>query len=362
MGLPRELEPESYNTIMGNECKRWLMAMEEASETIIANSLVPDEENDDTLHQEHIDRTRMIHNVAKTMSSIWWEDYTIKGLGEMLTLYKVDSDNHLVYKKPEQRSQLETYTASLRSFLKSSTSSYIMKILFPNYSLEEIRANVKIGIFHLNDALKYIESTSVILEQYMTWIEHGSKLASHYINASILPEYDENGDELEVDETEPSDLYNDIKIKAYAFLKLSDYSATRMASHLENIDSLVFSLNNIADLGHRLYSDIDPKTFENIFNALTSKKAKSPSYQGTKFENIHELNEYLRQRMKDSLEEPHGFMYNINELLEETRTSYIDKLATEVIETLSFLPNKKEQKKFISQFESGKIWRNENLD
>lgn len=354
------LEAESYCIVMANECKRWLTAMEEASETIVTNSLSPDDEEDDTCHQEHIDRTRMIHTVAKIMSGIWWEDYAIKGLGEMLTLYKVDSDNNLVHKDPERRSQFETYTASLRSLFKSTTNSYIMKVLFPNYSLEEIQTNVKIGILHLNDALKYAESTSAVLEQYITWIEHGSKLAASYINGSLPAEYDDDGDEVEVEEIEPSDLYNDIKIKAYAFLKLSNYSATRMASCLENIDSLIFSFNNLVDLGHRLYTGTDPKTFENIFNALVSKKAKSPVYKGTKFENIHELNEYLRQRMKDSLEEPHGFMYNVNELLEETRTSYIDKLATEIIEVLSFMPNKKEQKKFVNQFESGRIWRNES--
>jgi hypothetical protein len=342
------------------ECKRYLTAMEEASDNIVTNSLTPDEEEDDTCHQDHIDRTKAIHGVAKIMSAMWWEDYVIKGLGEMLTTYQVDSNHCMVDKGPGRRSQFETYTASLRSLFQSSSSSYLMKILFPSYSLEEIQTNIEVILLHISEVLKYAESTSTTIEKYSTWIEHGAELATEYLNASLPPEYDEDGDELEVEEIEAPELYSDVRVKAYALLKLSDYSATRMASRLESIDSLIFALNCMVDLGHKLYANTDPKTFENIFNALVSKKIKSPSYKGTKFENIHELNEYLRQRVKDSVEEPHGFMYNISELLEETRTSYLDKLATEIIELLSFIPNKKEQKKFIEQFESGKIWQSEN--
>jgi hypothetical protein len=292
---------------------------------------------------------------------MFWEDYLIRGLGEMLTLHSVDPHHNLVRKGPERRSQFETYTASLRSLFKGSAKSYVMKILFPSYALEDLQVRVDITIAHINEILKYAESTAAILEEYLTWVDHGSKLAAAYMNALLPDVYvDEDGNETEPEEVEPSDLYNDVRIKAYALLKLSDYDATRMAACIESVDNLICAFNCIIDIVHRLYSTMNPKAFENLFNAMVSKKQRAPNYEGTKFENIHELNEYIRQRMRESLEEPRGFMYNVNELLEESRSFYIDKLATEIIETLSFLPDKKTQKRFVSQFESGKIWLSAN--
>jgi hypothetical protein len=347
---------------MAFEYKRYLTAMEEASETIVQNTLGPDDEEDNTCHGDHIERTKAIHAVTRVMSSMFWEDYLIRGLGEMLTLHRVDSQHRLIRKGPERRSQFETYTASLRSLFQGSTKSYIMKILFPSYALEDLQVRIDIVIAHINEILKYAESTSAVLEEYLTWVDHGSKLAAAYMNA-LLPNSvtDENGDEVEPDQIEPSDLYNDVRIKAYALLKLSDYSAPKMASYIQSVDGLMCAADCIVDIVHRLYATMDPKAFENIFNAMVSKKNRAPNYEGTKFENIHELNEYIRQRMKESVEEPHGFMYNVNELLEESRSFYIDKLATEIIEVLAFLPDKKEQKRFVSQFESGKIWLSASL-
>lgn len=360
--LMERLEPETYRTVIAFEYKRYLTAMEEASETIVQNSLNPDDEDEDTCHSNHIERTRAIHAVTRVVSSIFWEDYLIRGLGEMLTLHAVDSHHRLVRKGPERRSQFETYTASLRSLFKGSAKSYIMKILFPSYALEDLQVRLDMTIGHINEILKYAESTSAILEEYLTWVDHGSKLSAAYMNA-LLPEavIDEDGDEVEPDKVEPSDLYNDVRVKAYALLRLSDFKAPKLAAYIGSVSSLIFSLNNIVDIVHRLYATMDPKAFENIFNAMVSKKNRAPNYDGTKFENIHELNEYIRQRMKESVEETNGFMYNVSELLEESRSSYIDKLATEIIETLAFLPGKKEQERFVSQFESGKIWLNANL-
>jgi hypothetical protein len=347
---------------MAFEHKRFLTAMEEASEVIIQGSLNPDTEEEDTFHGDHTDKSRSIHTITKIMSSMFWEDYLVGGLGEMLVLHKVNSHHDLIHREPKCRSQFETYTASLRVLLTNSNKSYIMKILFPSYALEELQLRINMVILRFNEVLKYSESTTSMLEEYLTWIEHGSDLAAAYMNALRPDIYiDEDGNEEETEEVEPEELYNDIRVKAYALLKLSDCNPAKMAACLESIDNLMFSLNEMVDLAHQLYASLDPKAFENIFNAMVSKRNRAPNYKGTRFENVHELNEYVRQRIKESVEEPHGFMYNVSELLEESRVSYIDRLATEIIETLSFLPSKKEQKRYVGQFESGRIWQNVNL-
>ncbi len=354
-------EPETYRTVMAFEYKRYMAGMEEASETIVQNSLTPDDEEEDTDHGAHIERTRAVHGVTRVLTSMFWEDYIVKGLGEMLTLHSVDSHHQLIRKGPGRRSQFETYTASLRSLFNSSTSSYIMKVLLPSFSLEDLQVRAEMVFAEIGEILKYAELTASLLEEYLTWVDHGSKLSAAYMNALLPNSYvDENGEDITPEETEPYELYNDVRVKAYALLKLSQFKPAKLADYIGCIDGLFCSLMCIVDIVHRLYSTLDPKAFENIFNAMVSKKNRAPNYEGTKFENIHELNEYVRQRMKESLEESEGFMYNVNELLEESRSSYIDKLATEVIEMLAFLPSEKEQKQFVNQFESGKIWLNAN--
>jgi hypothetical protein len=347
---------------MAFEYKRYLTAMEEASESIAQNSLNPDDEDEDTCHGDHIERTRAVHAVARIMSSMFWEDYLIRGLGEMLTLHSIDSHHSLVRKGPGRRSQFETYTASLRTLARGSAKSYIMKILFPSYALEDLQGCIDVALSRLHEILKRAESATAMLEEYLTWIEHGAKLAAGYTNA-LLPDafIDEDGNEEKPERTEPHELYNDVRVKAYALLKLSSCDAFRMADSIEKIDTLMFAFNHAVGIAHKLYITISPKAFERIFNAMVSKKNRAPNYEGTKFENIHELNEYIRQRVKESVEEPRGFIYNVSELLEESRVNYIDKLATEILEVLAFLPGKQEQKKFVSQFESGKIWLNASL-
>jgi len=346
-------EPESYRSVMELESKRYSSAMEESSESIMHNSISPENEEDNTLHADHLDRTSPIHILVKIMSSIFWTDYLLNGLGEMLTLYDVDDYTHKLLAKPiSNRSQLEKYSASLRSFLKNSAVSFLTKTLLSNYGLGEVQASINILVEQLNSVLKYSELTFSMLEKYLTYIEHGAKLAAAYINADS----DENEQS-----ASPSDLYDDIRVRAYAYLRVSDLDPSKMAKYIEDISNLVVNMNGMIDIVHHLYTNITPASFENIFNALTSKKTPAPpSYDGTKFENIHEINEYIRQHMEESLNEPQGFMYTVNELLEEARMSYIDKLATEITEILAFIPTKKDQERFIGQFESGKIWLSEN--
>jgi hypothetical protein len=339
-------EPDSYYTIMALEHKRYQSAIEEASELIV--QLSSNGSNGDT-HRDHLDRTRTVHTITKMMSSILWEDYILGGLGEMLVLNDITREHTLSRKRPDRRSQFETYTASLRALLKQLPKSYIMKVLIPGYSLKEIQANIEIIVAYLNDAMKYAESVMAILEKYLAWIEHGAAIATAYVNTSRQ----DDDDKVEV-----SDMYSDIKVRAYAMLKISDLDASKMASYLDDINHLIARLNSLVSLFHKLYTSTDPQTFENIFNAMIAKKVSSSTHGKTKFENIHELNEYIRQHTIESIEEPQGFMYNVNELLDEARGLYIDKLATEITEILSFLPNKTDHKRFINQFESGKIWQN----
>lgn len=348
-----ETEPKSYKNVMAFEYKRYMSSLEEAGEAIVQASLLDDEE-EDTGHVDHLDRTRSVHMITKVSTSMFWEDYLLTGLGEMITLHSVDADHNLVRKQPGKRSQFETYTSSLRSLFNKTTSSYLMKILLPSYALEDLQTSINIVVAHVNEILKYSEAAVATLEEYLTWIEHGAQQAADYVNYILAGQPREEGEEQE--KVEAADLYNDIRVKAYALLKLSDYRPTKLSAFIENIDGTLCAFCSILDIGHRLYATTDPKTFENVFNAMVSKRNCSPKYDGTKFENVHELNEYIRQRLKESVEEPQGFMYNVNELLEEARSCYIDKLATEIIETLAFLPSKKAQKQFVRNFESGRLW------
>ena len=350
------VEPESYTTIMAYEHKRFMSALDEASESIVQASLDPDNPDCDTQHYDHIDRARTIHAITKSITSIFWDDYILTGFGEMLSLHSINQYNEIVPKKPDKRSQLETYTSSLRALLLKSQNSFIMNVLFPSLNLTGLSAAVAKLQVVIREFLKYLESTISALEVYMTWIEHGSKLAAAFVNANTPDTVIYNDEEIETEPSEPYEFYNDIRVKAYAILKMTDFDSTKMVSCINSVSGLIDTLNEVITIIQKLYVGLDTQAFENIFNAAVVKKMKSPNYDGTKFANVHELNEYIRQRTRDSLEEPYGFMYNVNELLTETHSLYIDKLATEVIEALSFLPDEKSQRIFVKQFESGKIW------
>jgi len=342
---------DSYQYVMLSEYKRFMNALDEASANIIQNSLNLEVDEETTYHRDHIDRTKSIHDVATIMISLLWEDYIVRGVGDMLTGSEVDKDHKLVSKKPEERSQFETYTAALRGLLKNTKNSFLNTVLLPGYDLTSLGTKLSIVKNCVLDILKYTEVVSASTEEFLTWIEHGAELAASYTNASL-----DEGDE----EVEPEEFYSDVRIRTYAYLKLSDYSVVRLTTSIQNIDGLLTASNAIADIFHQLYVSISPDLFEKTFNAMVSESNKSPRYTGTKFENVHELNEYIRLRLRESIEEPHGFMYNVTELLEETRIFYIDRMATEIIDCMAFLPDKKTQKRFVAQFESGKLWQKLN--
>lgn len=365
--------PDSYGTVIYSEYKRYMGALEEASDNICQRSLSGEEEEDSS-HIEHLDRTRTIHQVTKVLSAMMWEDYIIRGLGEMLSTYRVNRHHELVPRRAKERSNLETYTASLRDVSFQMRNSHLLKVIMPTFGLEAVRKRAIVVAEMLAQVLRYLESVMNWFERYMTWVEHGANMAAAYINASKLEagedeEEDEDEEEGEEEETEdeeeeeedddvnPQDLYQDPRVKAYAVLKTTDFSPDRLVAFVSDIDSLIYYMGAMVDLGHRLYSSMKIGDFENIFNAIISKKARAPQYEGTEFENIHELNEYIRQRVNASLEEPQGFMYNVNELLEEARFGFASKLASEISEDLAFVPSTSLQRKFVAQFESGLLWR-----
>lgn len=341
-------EPDSYKAIMATEFKRYMTSLDEASELISLFSLETEEEG---LHADHIDRTKAIHTVVKIFSSLFWEDYLINGFGEMLQGYHVNKHHELVNRSPQSRSQLETYTSSLRGLNKNITGAFFMKIFFPSMKLEVLQKRITAITEVIAELLKYTESISVTLEKFTTWIEHGSKIA-YLINKQYLEEDEE---------LEPESYYGDIRVRAYAILKTFDFDTSKTVAFIEDVDGLLMVVSLLSELFHKLYVSIPPNEFENIFNALVSKKMQGPKGEKTKFQNVHELNEYVRQRARESVEEPNGFIFNVSELLEEARSIFIDKLATDVTETMAFLSTKDIQKTFIKQFESGKIWQNANL-
>jgi hypothetical protein len=369
--------PDSYSTVIYSEYKRYMGALEEASDNICGRSL-SGEEDEDSSHLEHLDRTRTIHQVTKVLSAMTWENYIMNDIGEMLTLYEVDTHggrHKLVPRKAKERSNLETYTASLRDITHGLRNSYLLQVIMPTFGLEAVRKRAIIVADMLAQVLRYLESVASWLERYMTWIEHGSQLAAAYVNAAKMEaeeDYDDDDDDEEEeeeedeedeededsdDDVEPSDFYQDPRIRAYAMLKTTDFNPDRLVSFISDIDSLIYYLGAMVDLLHKLYASMKIKDFEAIFNALVNEKGKAPRYEETEFENIHELNEYLRQRVNASLEEPQGFMYNVNELLEEARYGFASKLASEISEDLAFIPSTPLQKRFVAQFESGLLWR-----
>jgi len=363
--------PESYSTVMYQEYKRYMGSLEEASDNICQRSLA-DEEEEDKSHLEHLDRTRTIHQVTKVLTAMMWEDYILGGLGEMVSTYRVNRHHELIPRQAKERSNLESYTASLRDLTYQMRKSNILQVILPTFGLESLHKRILVFADQLAQVLRYTDSVMGWLEKYMTWIEHGANMAAAYVNASKAEAEDEyedddeaedeeaeeeEEDEEESDEVDPSDLYQDPRVKAYAILKATEFDPDRLVAFISNIDSLIYYSNAMVDLGHRLYASVKVEDFEKIFNALVTKKPRSPDYEGTKFENIHELNEYIRQRVNASLEESQGFMYNVNELLEEARYGFASKLASEVTEDLAFVPSLSMQKKFVAQFESGLLWR-----
>jgi len=137
-------EPKSYRPIMSRESKRFLESLDEASTTIINNSVNP-EEDEDTQHLDHMDRAKNIHDMVKTLSGIIWEDYIIGGIGEMLSTHLVTNSPHEARITGElcHRSQLRRYTSSLRAFFTQSRESYASKFILSTFGLDEIRTSIE---------------------------------------------------------------------------------------------------------------------------------------------------------------------------------------------------------------------------
>jgi hypothetical protein len=192
----------------------------------------------------------------------------------------------------------------------------------------------------------------------MTWLAHGATLAYKYRNAELVDEddcQDEETEEVLVDA--PETYLEDERVKAYALLKTTGCEARRISEFMSNMDELLTISNEFTSLVHKLYLSLEPSQMESVFNAIVNKEGKAPNYEGTKHANVHELNEYVRQQVGESVDSSDGFMYNISEVLDHTRENYISELATYISDLLIFFPDKAAQKRFITQFESGLIWR-----
>lgn len=330
--------PDCYPYVMGMEYKRFLESLEEVSDALINN----DKE------QTAPGRLAAIHRLAKTKLRLLCDDYLMDGFGEMLTTYKVSSKHKLIPKTPGERSQAVAYSSSLRAVLNSFGQSFFVRQLMSSFKLDEVRKRLEASVSLLLEFLKNFENVANWTEQYMTWIDHGAKLAHGYYNTNM----EENEMSAGIDA-----FYMDSRVRAYALFKTVDYMPEKVAEFLNSLNNLISNAIEITILKHRIYASLNPEDFEYIFNLLVSKKSTALVKEKTEFENVHELNEYIRQRMKNSLEEPDGIIYNMIEMLDAARDTYIDKLASAVIDSTSFLPDEPTQRAFTRRFEDGRIWR-----
>jgi hypothetical protein len=337
-------QPKCYPYVIYMEHKRFIEAIEEGSGLICSES--DEEENQ---HSPHMDRTKTVHQLAKAVADMMWSSYLENNFDEMLTLYRIDCKHKLYEKTPEERSQLDTYIASLRAFLNTFDKNYIMKIVFSMFGLNQSRDNILVIREAVRMVLKYVESVVSWLERYMSWVQHGADIASAYYNT-----YNTDEDE---EATTAEEFYLDNKVRAYAILKTSDLDSEKLVANIENVDALMYHINILIELGYKLYVDTPVDEFEKVFNALSNTKPKSPNYKGTKFANVHEINEYVREHMRNSIENADGLVFIVTELLDVAKDFYIEKLAIEISDLLTFIPTKKEQEKFIARFESGQLWR-----
>jgi hypothetical protein len=336
-------EPVSYRAVIAMEYKKFQESLEEASATLLAKA-----------HEEHLAipelyRCEKAHDVIQGNIYFFYEDYILNGLGELLNLFPINEYHQMRSKGPHSRSPLDTYVASLRSMLSLIDSSYILKTVFSAFELDKVKARVIVAIHTALETLKNLEAVGQWVEKYLSWLEHGAGLQMAYSNANKGA--DEENVTLE-------DLFFESKTRAYAVLKTTDFSPQAFVAFIQDLDELLQNISTLVELPHRLYTSMDPDDFDNPFNAMVNKKAitgQKPKKFG--LDNIKELNEFIRQRVKNSVERVDGFMQNAVELLDLARPMYIGKFVAEVLELLAFLPTEEEQRLFVKRYESGRLWR-----
>jgi hypothetical protein len=332
-----------YLSIAVSELERYMSALEIACEILRHK---PE-------HAEHYERTKTIHDLVQTTIQLYATDYLLSHEKNIFTSHRITPDHKL--NKHSERSEWERYLAGARSLVGRVSNSYLFKSVFTSYGLEWLSGNVlKTLVVNVLAFLKYLETTGNLLETYMTWIEYGASLAVQYINANALAVAEENE---EVELVEASDLYTNIYVRAYAMLKTFNGDSQKAATALDAINNTLASFNHLIGLTQKLYIKIEPDVVENTLHSLTSNRQSKPTYLGTKFAGLQELNTKLQSLCKTSLEEPHGLLYNVREVLDAARQVYVSKLTDHIIETLAFLPTEQKQENFTRDFELGNLWK-----
>lgn len=334
-------EPDSFKPAMQLEFKRFFEALKETGNYILENS-------------GNTQNCTSMHQIVENMISLFYMDYIYSGLGEMLVLYPVSNDHQLKSRDPQIRSPLEMYISSLRSMLISMKKSYFLTGLASAFGLEKFKQSAFFVIQTLLELLKNLETTANWTEKYLSYLEHGAQLQTVFINANKADEED--------DDITPAACYSDAKTRVYAILKTTELSPTKFASFIGSLNALLENISVLLELGHQIYTSLAPDEFDNLFKAFASRKLKLKEEDPKNFslENVKELNEFFRQKMKDSLEEEDGFMYNVTMLFDGAREMYIAKLATEALDLLAFLPGDDEEELFIKRYENGWFWRQDN--
>lgn len=338
------MTPKSYQLLVALEVDRYAVSMEDACEEL----------REKPEHAPHYERTKIIHNLLQSLVSLYAADYLVNAESNLFSTHHITEENILV--PHSERSAWERYIAGIRSILQRVEKSYLLRSSFVAAGLEWLASNtIHEYCGQSLELLKNLEVVCRTFETYMTWTEHGAQLSMKYQNANTLAEADEGE---EVDILDEENLYNDVLVRAYAMLKTFDKDSQRAAQLLDLISLSLKSIAHLVGVSQKLYVKVPPTTVENVLHTLVTPKQNKPTYTGTKFANIQELNEKLRTACKESLEEQHGFLYNIFELLDATRCAYLSRLASYISDTLIFLPTVEKQEQFIRDFETGRLWKN----
>ena len=330
--------PDSYQAVIQLEFRRFFEGLKEAENYIL-------EETKD------VQGCTSIHQIVENIISLFFTDYINSGLGEMLLLYPVDKEHCLKARNPQIRSPLEMYTSSLRSMLLSVKDSYLLTGLTAAFGLEKFKQSALFAVQAILELLKNLEATVSWTEKYLSYLEHGAELQAVFTNASKSDEEDED--------ITPAACYSDAKTRVYAILKTTEFMPMKFASFIGSLNGLLENVSALIELGHKIYTSLAPDEFDNLFKTFASKKLSLKEEEPKNFslENVKELNEFFRQKMKDSLDEETGFMYNVTMLFDGARAVYISRLVTEALDLLAFLPGDKEEKLFIKRYENGWFWR-----
>jgi len=344
--------PDSYDTVVNIEIKKFLIALAESYEKDVSDRLEAG-----LTSQEELQRLDKVYTVLFNMVDMFLEDYIHQAPEDALRLYNVNTSkatHELGRRDSDHRPKLESYTASLRTLIRSMDSSYFVKSGFAAFGLEEFRIRLLAGMYEVAELLKYLESMATWVEKYLTWTEHGANIVAKYENALR----DEDEDRIEV-----SEYYQDSRVVFYAILKTTEHDPKLVGNYVSDLSGVVMQASKLLGITHKLYSSLESKDFNNFFNMLSSPKANTTvtnEKQEKKFENIRELNDFIRSKIEKSIDDPVGFVKVAQLLLDNTCAHYISDFITSLSNMLAFFPGTAEQKQYIERFEQGRLWQKEN--